>query len=100
LPDYYGLFKYNFIKYARIVFFSSRLLFILSLHIKDWQQPLTLGGALFVMLHGLFHINMLLNGMVSTVLDSTIEIFGIVMPSLLALLLLVLRVKQGRLKSE
>jgi hypothetical protein len=94
LPSYYGTFNYHFVKDAGIAFFSSGTLLLLSLKFVQWQAPLTLGGALFVGLHGLFHIQMLVAGMASRPVDIATEVFVIISPAVLTVFLLVLRLKQ------
>ena len=94
LPSYYGTFNYHFVKDAGIAFFSSGTLLLLSLKFVQWQAPLTLGGALFVGLHGLFHIQMLIAGMASRPVDIATEVFVIISPAVLAVFLLMLRLKQ------
>lgn len=93
LPSYYGDFNLHFTKDAGIAFFSSGSLILLSLKIEHWKVPLTLGGTLFVILHGLFHVQMLFMGMAPTIIDVIIESFVIILPSLLSVLLLVLQVR-------
>lgn len=92
LGDYYGSFNNHFVKDAGIAFFSSGFLILLGIKMALWRLPLTLGGALFVMLHGVLHIQMLMMGMAPTALDVAIEILMIIVPSVLAALLLILRI--------
>ena len=92
LGDYYGTFNYHFVKDAGIAFFSSGALILLSIRLVKWRVPLMLGGALFVVLHGLFHVQMLVMGMAPTLLDITIELLIIILPSVLSAALLVLRI--------
>lgn len=94
LGDYYGEFNYHFVKDAGIAFFSSGLLILLSQWVAMWRLPLLFGGALFVTLHGVFHIQMLFMGMAPTFLDIVVEIFVIIGPAVLTAALLVLRVRQ------
>ena len=98
--DYYGTFNFHFVKDAGIAFFSSGLLLLASLKATEWRVPLTLGGALFLVLHGFFHIQMLFAGMVKRPLDIAIEIFIIITPSMLAALLLVLRLYERRVEKR
>ncbi len=94
LGDYYGAFNSHFVKDAGIAFLSAGCLLLLSTRITKWCVPLTLGGSLFIILHGLFHIQMLIMGMATTALDVAIEIFIIISPSALAALLLILRIRE------
>lgn len=88
LGDYYGQFNYHFVKDAGIAFFSCGALLVLSVFIKAWRIPLTLGGSLFVVLHGLFHIQMLIMGMAPSFTDVLKEVFIIILPSILVAILL------------
>ena len=94
LGDYYGAFNSHFVKDAGIAFLSAGCLLLLSTRITKWCVPLTLGGSLFIILHGLFHIQMLIMGMAPTALDVAIELFIIISPSVLAALLLILRIRE------
>ena len=94
LGNYYGTFNSHFVKDAGIAFFSSGCLLLLSTKIRDWCVPLTLGGALFIILHGVFHVQMLVMGMAPTALDVAKEIFLIISPSVLTTVLLVLRIRE------
>jgi len=94
LPAYYGNFNSHFVKDAGIAFLSSGLLLLLSLKIAQWRLPLTLGGALFITLHGLFHIQMLIAGMAPTWLDFATESIVIISPAILTALLFILRLKE------
>jgi len=95
LPSYYGSLNIHFVKDAGLSFLSSGLLLTLSLTYAKWRIPLTLGGILFVFLHGLFHAQMLINGMASTFTDLAVEIIVIIIPSVLAFTLLLLRIKEN-----
>ena len=94
LGDYYGAYNNHFVKDAGIAFFSSGCLLLLSIKIMKWALPLTLGGSLFIILHGVFHIQMLVMGMAPTALDVAKEILIIISPSIFTLLLLVLRMRE------
>lgn len=94
LGDYYGAFNSHFVKDAGIAFFSSGCLLILSVKITKWAVPLTLGGSLFIILHGVFHIQMLAMGMAPTLLDVAREILIIITPSVFTALLLVFRMRE------
>jgi len=91
LPEYYGNFNLHFVKDAGIAFLSSGILFSLSLKALEWKLPLMFGGALFVVLHGAFHIQMLAMGMAPTALDFAIEVIVIISPSVLAALAVLLQ---------
>jgi hypothetical protein len=94
LGDYYGAFNSHFVKDAGIAFFSAGCLLLLSTRIAQWCVPLTLGGSLFIILHGVFHMQMLVMGMVSTATDLAIEILIIISPSVLTAVLLILRIRE------
>jgi len=94
LGDYYGVFNLHFVKDAGIAFFSAGCLLLISIKIQKWSVPLTLGGSLFIILHGIFHVKMLAMGMAPTALDVAKEVLIIISPSLFTALLLVLRIKE------
>jgi hypothetical protein len=94
LGKYYGAFNNHFVKDAGIAFFSAGCLILLSTRITKWCVPLTLGGSLFIILHGVFHVQMLAMGMAPTALDVAKEILIIISPSILTALLLVLRIRE------
>ena len=94
LGDYYGTFNYHFVKDAGIAFISSGSLLLLSLRFIEWRLPLTLGGALFVVLHGVFHVQMLIQGMATTLADIAFELLVVISPSVLAAILLIIRVRE------
>lgn len=93
IGDYYGIYNLHFVKDAGISFFGSGLLLLAALKYRQWQVPLTLGGAMFVVLHGLFHMQMLLMGMVPTGADIAREIALVITPAALTALLLALRLR-------
>lgn len=94
LGDYYGDFNNHFVKDAGIAFFSAGCLILLSIKIVKWSVPLTLGGSLFIVLHGVFHIQMLVMGMAPTALDMAKELLIIISPSVFTAVLLVLRIRE------
>ena len=94
LGDYYGTFNYHFVKDAGIAFISSGSLLLLSLRFIEWRLPLTLGGALFVVLHGVFHLQMLITGMATTLADIAFEVLVVISPSVLAAILLIIRIRE------
>ena len=94
LGDYYGTFNYHFVKDAGIAFISSGSLLLLSLRFVEWRLPLTLGGALFVVLHGVFHLQMLIMGMATAPADIAFEVLVVISPSALAALLLIIRIRE------
>lgn len=96
LGDYYGAFNRHFVQDAGIAFFSAGGLLLLSTKVPDWSVPLTLGGSLFIIFHGLFHVQMLTMGMAPTSLDVAKELIIIISPSVLTALLLALRIKEHR----
>lgn len=96
IGNYYGDYNAHFVKDAGISFFSAGVLLILSLRIPKWRVPLTLGGALWIMLHGCFHIQMLLMGMFPTAADTVKEIALVITPAALTGLVLYLRVKEQK----
>jgi len=99
LGDYYGAFNLHFVKDAGIAFFSAGCLLLLSIKIPKWSVPLTLGGSLFIILHGVFHVQMLAMGMAPTALDVAKEVLIIISPSVFTALLLALRVKEQHQES-
>ena len=94
LGDYYGTFNYHFVKDAGIAFLSSGSLLLLSLRFVEWRLPLTLGGAMFVVLHGVFHVQMLIMGMATAPADIAFEVLVVIGPSVLAALLLIIRIRE------
>ena len=94
LGDYYGTFNFHFVKDAGIAFISSGSLLLLSLRFIEWRLPLTLGGALFVVLHGLFHLQMLIMGMATAPADIAFEVLVVISPAVLAALLLIIRIRE------
>jgi len=94
LGNYYGVFNSHFVKDAGIAFFSSGGLILLSCRISKWSVPLTLGGSLFIILHALFHVQMLAMGMAPTALDVAKELLIIISPSVATAVLLALRIKE------
>lgn len=93
LGSYYGTFNNHFVKDAGIAFFSSGVMFLLALKYVKWRFPLTLCGALFIVLHGLFHVQMMISGMIPSAFIIN-EIVLNVIPPLLALYLLFLRLRE------
>jgi hypothetical protein len=93
LGDYYGTLNYHFVKGAGIAFVSGSL-FLLSLKSIAWRLPFTLGGALFVILHGVFHVQMLIMGMATAPADIAFEVLVVISPSVLAAILLIIRIRE------
>ncbi len=100
LGDYYGSFNYHFVKDAGIAFFSSGSLLLLSLRFIEWRLPLTLGGAWFVVLHGVFHVQMLLGGMATDPADIAFEVLIVISPSVLTAILLIIRIREPLINSR
>ena len=96
IGNYYGLFNYHFVKDAGLAFSSSGFLLLLSVRMPEWKVPLTLGGAMFVVLHGLFHVQMLVMGMVPTAGDVVKELAMIVTPAILTVVLFVMCYREDR----
>lgn len=96
IGDYYGVYNMHFVKDAGISFFSAGFLLLLSLRIVEWRTPLTLGGALWIILHGCFHIQMLFMGMIPTGADIAKEIALVITPAALTGLLLALRIRESK----
>ena len=94
LGDYYGAFNRHFVQDAGIAFFSAGCLLLLSTKIPSWSVPLTLGGSLFIIFHGVFHVQMLAMGMAPTKLDVVKELIIIISPAVFTALLLALRIKE------
>ena len=64
MPSYYGVFNNHFIKDAGLAFTSSGILLAFALFRERDRLIFSFSASLFVVLHGLFHIQMLLGGMV------------------------------------
>lgn len=64
MPEYYGLFNNHFIKDAGLAFLSSGILLVFALFRESERLVYSFCASIFVVLHGLFHIQMLLGGMV------------------------------------
>ena len=64
LPEYYGAYNAHFVKDAGLAFSSSAILLLLAIINKPQRLVYSFSASLFVVLHGLFHIQMLLAGMV------------------------------------
>lgn len=87
LPAYYGDFNIHFVKDAGIAFFSSGLMLAFAAAKKALRLTFCLCASLFVVLHGLFHVQMIVGGMVPT--DYLpYELVQIILPASLLLVLL------------
>ena len=96
LASYYGEYNLHFVKDAGLAFLASGVLLLLSNRHQYQEFAYTLGGALFVLLHGAFHAQMLLMGMVSTLSDLAFEFALNLLPALLVLWLVWLRHQKSR----
>jgi len=96
LGDYYGVFNLHFVKDAGLALISSGLLLGLSLFNTPSRFAYAFAGALFVVLHGIFHIQMLASGMVESYIDITKEVVVIILPALATLILVCARYIEQR----
>ena len=64
LPAYYGDFNLHFVKDAGLAFLSSGVLLLAAVRTPAHRLRYSLCGALFVVLHALFHLQMLVGGMI------------------------------------
>ena len=95
LGTYYGTFNNHFVKDAGISFFCSGALLLSSIQLEQWRIPLTIGGAMFIVLHGLFHVQMLIMGMAPTGSDLIREIAIVITPAVLTFALVIARLRGG-----
>ena len=84
LPDYYGDFNNHFIKDAGLAFLSSGIMFAISLFQSQLRITLAMCGSFFVVLHGMFHIQMIASGMVPVEFYGY-ELLQIIIPAILSL---------------
>lgn len=86
LPDYYGVFNAHFVKDAGLAFSSSGILLCLAVFDAKHRFQYAFAASLFVVFHGLFHVQMLATGMVPA--DYTVyELLQVVLPALVTLVL-------------
>ena len=64
MPAYYGAFNNHFVKDAGLAFLSSGILLVFALLREKQRYIYSFCASIFVVLHGLFHVQMLLSGMV------------------------------------
>ncbi len=64
MPGYYGVFNNHFIKDAGLAFSSSGILLAIALFRENERLSFSFCASIFVVLHGLFHVQMLLGGMI------------------------------------
>ena len=83
LGPYYGVFNYHFVKDAGIAYFSSGVLMVASSKSLQWRCPFLIGGAMFITLHGLFHVQMLVSGMIADSGAILKELAFIIIPALI-----------------
>lgn len=98
LPGYYGAFNLHFVKDAGLAFLSSGLMLVLALLMPALRLVFAFCASLFVELHALFHLQMVLSGMVPSQYYSY-EVLQIFLPALVllaAVLLLYKRYKSQR----
>ena len=90
LPSYYGAFNNHFVKDAGLAFTSSAILLILAIIRKSQRLVYSFSASIFVVLHGLFHVQMLFSGMIPGDYLSY-ELLQIILPAsaLLALVTLI-----------
>ena len=86
LPNYYGEFNSHFVKDAGLAFSSSAILLLLAVFNKSQRFIYSMSASLFVVFHGLFHVQMLLMGMVPT--DFIVyELLRVILPATVLLIL-------------
>ncbi|MEM8560922.1 MAG: hypothetical protein AAGF57_01740 [Pseudomonadota bacterium] len=96
LPVYYGVFNGHFVKDAGLAFMSSGILLFIAVLRAEQRLLFSFSASLFVVLHGLLHIQMLVTGMVPSTYI-TYELLQIILPAALLLLLVcVLYARQRR----
>lgn len=96
MPGYYGVFNNHFIKDAGLAFSSSGILLVLALFRESERLIYSFCAAIFVMLHGLFHIQMLLSGMIPSEYIAY-ELMQVIVPAFV--LLVLVAVIYGRQKA-
>ncbi len=89
LPDYYGLFNNHFVKDAGLAYLSSGIMLAIAVFHRRLRSAFAFCGALFVVLHGIFHIVMVANGMVPSAY-LTEEVVSVIGPALVTLTIVVL----------
>ena len=99
LPEYYGLYNYHFIKDAGIAFFSSGIMLFISLAKASLRVILAVCGSLFVLLHSLFHVQMILSGMVPREFYG-LELFLVIIPAILLMCIIVILCKTAGIKNN
>ncbi|MGB0970240.1 MAG: hypothetical protein ACPGVG_04665 [Mycobacterium sp.] len=89
LPDYYGAFNNHFVKDAGLAYLSSGTMLAIAVFHRRLRSAFAACGALFVVLHGIFHIVMVANGMVPSayLIDEIVSVIG---PAVLTLTVVVL----------
>lgn len=95
LPKYYGQFNNHFIKDAGLAFLSTGIMLIAAIYHKPSRVILSICGAIFVVLHALFHIQMLLGGMVPAGFISN-EMLQVVLPAALLIVVVALIYKTSK----
>lgn len=86
LPSYYGVFNNHFVKDAGIAFTCSGIMLGLGAFNRRSRLIFVFCGSLFVVLHGLFHVSMLLKGMVPSEFYP-LEFGGVIGPAFITLVL-------------
>lgn len=86
LPQYYGTFNAHFVKDAGLAFMSSGLLLCLAVFRAKQRLLFSFSASLFVVFHGLLHVQMLVTGMVPPGFV-TYELLQVVIPAGLLLVL-------------
>lgn len=86
LPSYYGVFNAHFVKDAGLAFSSSGILLALAVLSTKYRLQYAFSASLFVVFHGLFHVQMLATGMVPEGYTGY-ELLQIVMPASVLLVL-------------
>ncbi len=89
LPDYYGSFNNHFVKDAGLAYLSSGIMLAIAVFHRRSRSAFALCGAFFVVLHGIFHVTMIVNGMVPSAYLKQ-EIVSVIGPALVTLTVVVL----------
>ena len=99
LPSYYGEFNHHFVKDAGLAFTSSAILLFLAVFKRRERLIYSFSASLFVVLHGLFHVQMLLSGMVPKAYLGD-ELVQVIAPAMLLLGLVVVIYARQRHRDE
>lgn len=93
LPVYYGVFNLHFIKDAGLAFLSSGVMLCAATINLSGRVNFACCAALFVVLHGLFHVQMLFSGMIPGDFIAY-EFMQVILPALFLLILVAVLVRR------